>query len=157
MYYHTEGEFLTKSRAAENKQAKKDLIRKKRSHGIIVYFNGEPVGWCQYGQKPELPRLDASRSYQSLKLDDKGKRLWRITCFFVDRNNRRRGIAGFGLNAALASIEKRGGGVVEAYPSKKPSAGSSLMWSGTVSMFQNAGFEIASELGKSRVVMRKTI
>jgi hypothetical protein len=31
------------------------------------------------------------------------------------------------------------------------------MWSGTVSMFENAGFEVASQLGKSSVVMRKTV
>jgi len=31
------------------------------------------------------------------------------------------------------------------------------MWSGTVSMFANAGFEVASQLGKSSVVMQKTI
>jgi len=115
------------------------------------------VGWVQYGPKPELPRLDNSKTYQSLNLDNEGKKLWRVTCFFVDRNNRKRGVAGFGLNAALSSIKKNGGGVVEAYPSTKPSKGASLMWSGTVSMFENAGFDLASQLGKSSVVMRKIV
>jgi hypothetical protein len=67
------------------------------------------------------------------------------------------GIAGFGLSAVLASIGKKGGGLVEAYPSTKPDKGASLMWSGTVSMFEDAGFNIASQLGKSSVVMRKTV
>jgi hypothetical protein len=80
-----------------------------------------------------------------------------MTCFFVDRNNRRRGVAGFGLNAALASIKKKGRGIVEAYPSTKPTKGASLMWSGTVSMFADAGFNVASQLGKSSVVMRKFV
>ncbi len=157
MFYHTKGEFLIKEHGPENKKTKKALVKKRRTHGIIVYSGETPIGWVQYGPKPELPRLDASKTYQSLGLDNKEKKLWRITCFFVDRNNRKRGIAGFGLKAALTSIKKKGGGLVEAYPSTKPNKGASLMWSGTVGMFENAGFEVASQLGKSSVVMQRTV
>ncbi len=80
-----------------------------------------------------------------------------MTCFFVDRDYRRLGVAGFALDAALFAIKKRGGGLVEAYPSTKPTLGASMMWSGTVRMFEDAGFKMASQLGKSHVVMRKTI
>lgn len=157
MFFHTKGEFLIKGHGPDNKRAKKALVKKRRTHGIIVYSGETPVGWVQYGPKPELPRLDASKTYQKVNLDDKGKKLWRITCFFVDRNNRRRGVSKFGVDAALASIKQKGGGMVEAYPSTKPSKGASLMWSGTVSMFANAGFDIVSQLGKSSVVMRKVV
>ena len=135
MFHHTKGEFLIKDHGPDNKKAKKALVKKGRTHGIIVYSAETPVGWVQYGPKPETPRLDASKTYHSLGLGNERKKLWRITCFFVERNNRRRGVAGFGLNAALASIKKSGGGLVEAYPSTKPVKGASLMWSGTVNMF----------------------
>jgi len=157
MFYHTKGEFLIKGHGPDNKRAKKALVKKRRTHGIIVYSGKTPIGWVQYGPKPELPRIDASKTYRKLSLNEEGKRFWRITCFFVDRNNRRRGVAGFGLNAALASIKKKGGGIVEAYPSTKASKGASLMWSGTVSMFEDSGFEVTSQLGKSNVVMRKLV
>jgi hypothetical protein len=157
MFYHTKGEFLIKGHGAENKKIKKTLVKKRRTHGVIVYSDKTPVGWVQYGLKPELPRLDASKTYQSLSLNNKEKKLWRITCFFVDRDNRKQGVAGFGLNAALASIKKKGGGVVEEYPSTKLNKGSSFMWSGTVGMFENVGFEVASQPGKSSVVMQKTV
>jgi len=157
LFYHTKGEFLIKGHGPENKKAKKALVKKRRTHGIIIYSGATPVGWVQYGPKPELPRLDASKTYQSLSLGNGGKKLWRITCFFVDRNNRRKGVAGFGLNAALASIKTKGGGIVEAYPSTKPNKGASRMWSGTVSMFEDAGFDLSSQLGKSSVVMRKIV
>ena len=156
LFYQKQGDFQIKGHGPQNKRMKKALVKRGRSHGIIVYSDGNPVGWCQYGPRPELPRLDASKTYQSLGLGDDGERLWRITCFFVDRDTRKKGVAEFGLNAALASIKKKGGGVVEAYPTKT-AQGSNLMWSGTVGMFERAGFEIASELGKSRVVMRKTV
>ena len=157
MFYHTKGEFLIKGHGPDNKKAKKALVKRRRTHGVIVYSGNTPVGWVQYGPRPELPRIEGSKTYQSLSLNDERKRLWRITCFFVDRNNRRRGVAGFGLDAALVAIKKKGGGIVEAYPSTRPSKGASLMWSGTVSMFEEAGFVVASQLGKSSVVMRKTV
>src|SRR3989442_5761146 len=157
MFYYTKGEFLIEGHGPYNKREKKALVKKRRTHGIIVYSGETPVGWVQYGPKPELPRLEASKTYQSLSLGNGGKKLWPITCFFVDRNNRRQGAAALGLNAAFASIKKKGGGVVEAYPSTKPSKGASLMWSGTVSMFADAGFDVASQLGKSSVVMRKFV
>jgi len=157
MFFHTKGEFLIKGHGPDNRKAKKALVKKRRTHGIIVYSGKTPIGWVQYGPKPELPRTDASKTYQSLTLDNKEKKLWRITCFFIDRNNRRKGVAGFGLNAALTSIKKKGGGLVEGYPSTKPNKGASLIWSGTVSMFEDAGFAIATQLGKSSVVMQKTV
>jgi hypothetical protein len=156
MFYHNKREFLIKGHGPDNKKAKKAPVQKRRTHGIIVYSGKTPVGWVQYGTKRELARLNASKTYQSLSLGSKEKKVWRFTCFFVDRNNRRQGVAVFGLKAALASIKKRGGGVVEAYPLTKPRRGASLMWSGTGSMFENAGFDIASQLGKSGVVMQKT-
>jgi len=140
MFYHTNGGFLIKGHGLDNKKAKKALVKKRRTHEIIVYSRETPVGWVQYGPKPELPRLDTSKTYQSLSLGNGGKKLLRITCFFVDRNNRRRGVAGFGLNAVLAPLKKKGGGLVEPYPSTNPSNGSSLMWSWTVSMVEDAGF-----------------
>jgi hypothetical protein len=53
---------------------------------------------------------------------------YRITCFFVDRRYRRKGVAAVALRGALDLIAQSGGGVVEAYPqdteSKKISASS---------------------------------
>jgi hypothetical protein len=44
------------------------------------------------------------------------ERLWRITCFCTSPDHARQGITGVALRAALCSIGKRGGGVVEACP-----------------------------------------
>ena len=63
MFYHTIGEFLIKGHGPDNKKTKKALVKKRRTHGIIVYSGKTPIGWVQYGPKPELPRLDASKTY----------------------------------------------------------------------------------------------
>lgn len=142
-------------RIAKNRQDKKDLVERGCSHGILVYSGGEPAGWCQYGPKEELPRIDHGRKYRKLSLDSGGRKLWRITCFCVDRKYRNRGVASAGLSAALSSIRKKGGGLVEAYPVTHE--GALAAWFGTVSMFEKEGFEIVAPFGKNNVLMRRAI
>src|SRR6266545_4726095 len=88
-------------RAARNRQEKRELVETGRSHGVLVYSKGEPVGWCQYGSREELPRIDNSSRYRKLVPERNTKRLWRITCFTVDRKYRGRGVASTALKAAL--------------------------------------------------------
>ena len=141
--------------SARNRQDKKVLVEKGCSHGILVYSHEEPVGWCQYGPREELPRVDAGRTYKKLSLDSGGKKLWRITCFWVDRRHRGRGVATAGLKAALNSIRKEGGGLVEAYPAARK--GFPADWFGTLSMFRKEGFEVVAPYGTNNVLVRRAV
>ena len=51
-------------RALRNRKQKKELVERGFAHGIIVYAKGEPVGWCQFGLREELPRIDNVRKYR---------------------------------------------------------------------------------------------
>jgi GNAT superfamily N-acetyltransferase len=102
-------------RSRANYSDKKKLVEEGRTHGILVYSDGEPVGWCQYGRADELPRIDDDPNYRGLAPANRA-RLWRIPCFAVDKRFRRQGIGRVALKAALASIKAQGGGLVEAYP-----------------------------------------
>src|SRR5690242_4283057 len=99
-----------------NRKDKQSLVRHGRTHAILVYSGEKPVGWCQYGTRDQLPRIDAGRNYKKVESLAENERLWRITCFFVDKNYRGKGVAKFALHAALESIRRQGGGIVEAYP-----------------------------------------
>src|SRR5207253_7941366 len=129
------------------------------SHAILVYDDQTPVGWCQYGRQDELPRIDARRTYRKAAPAVRVTNLWRITCFFVDRDHRGRGVAKIALHAALESIKKQGGGIVEAFPvvSKKMAAVPGWRWFGTPGMFQREGFAPVAPLGTSGLLMRKTV
>lgn len=142
-------------RTMRNHQDQRALVENGRSHGILVYAQGEPVGWCQYGSGEELPRIDNNAGYRKLTPKAGTSRLWRITCFVTHRKYRGRGIARTALKAALAAIRKRGGGAVEAYPIRR--WGAYGEYRGTVSMFKKEGLEIVAPLGASNVVMRKAI
>ncbi len=153
MFYHvTEG--WSKRRSKENRADKGKLVKKGRAHGILVYCDGEPVGWCQFGPKDELPRVDRKKGYSPTPGD-----LWRITCFFVDRDHRRMGVTRQALSAAVRAIGERGAKSVEAYPillgTGKTSA--SFLWGGTSELFEAAAFRRISRLGKSSAVYRKDL
>jgi ribosomal protein S18 acetylase RimI-like enzyme len=161
MYHHRSGperKGASDSRALRierNHQAKRALAERGSSHGILVYSEGEPVGWCQYGLRNELSRIDNSFSYRRLTPVSGGHRLWRITCFVVPSKYRRRGIATIALKAALAAIQSDGGGLVEAYPIRNWN--SSASYRGTVSMFEREGFKVVGPLGASNVLMRRAV
>jgi ribosomal protein S18 acetylase RimI-like enzyme len=185
MYYQRPHGYSTKGltsaqRYAKNKRAKKLLVDNDRSHGVLLYDGNQAVGWCAFGLRPEFPRIDSGRNYRRLvligehpsskrpfeefemKLQDDPEKLWRITCFFVDRNYRKRGVAKAALKSVLASIKANGGGVVEAYPvTKKPakawSKWSNWFWFGTESMFEREKFKVVGPMGPHHILMRRTV
>jgi GNAT superfamily N-acetyltransferase len=138
-------------RAVRNCRQKRALVERGAAHGILVYSKGEPVGWCQFGPREELPRIDNSRKYLDVA-PEPSERLWRITCFVVLKPYRRLGIATIALQAALKSIKRQGGGLVEAYPidSWLPRAFGNESTHGTASMFAKAGFKSVASLGSTR-------
>ena len=146
---------MTPTRVSESRRKKRILVEKGASHGVLVYANAEPVGWCQYGPKQELPRIDAGTIYKKLAIDHNGLRLWRITCFWVDRKYRNQGVVGAALAAALESMKKKGGGLVEAYPARVK--GFPADWMGTWSMFRKEGFDIVASYGISNVLVRRIL
>lgn len=122
--------------------------------GLLAYIAGEPAGWVAVAPREEYPRLD--RSPKLRRLDDKP--VWSITCFTIDRRHRRRGVAAALLAAAVDFARQRGAVVVEAYPidtagGKRSSAD---LYTGTLAMFQRAGFEEVARRG-GRPIVRRTL
>lgn len=118
------------ARGEQNLREHRDLVEGGRAHGVLVYADREPVGWCQFGSKSELPFVDDAAETVSGE--------WRITCFVVHKHFRRHGVARAALRAAIAAIRKRGGGLVEAHPL---AVDSSWAYTGTVELFEREGFQ----------------
>jgi len=158
MFYHREGPtgpLASRPRQETNRRDHRALLLRGQAQGILVYRGSQPAGWCQFGRREDLPRIERGRKYRSI-VDGLGKPPnWRITCFFVDRPFRRSGIARFALRAALEAIRRHGGGIVEAYPATHGRAVAT--WFGTVSMFEREGFTIVRPFGQSNVLVRREI
>jgi GNAT superfamily N-acetyltransferase len=137
----------------QNRAEKRALVDQGRAHGILVYENGEPVGWCQYGPLEELPIPGRRRVSRRIPSAGAGVQ-WRITCFVTQIRRRRRGVATVALRAALAAIRKRGGGIVEAYPQVTLGRGD-YDHGGTISMFEREGFTAVARPDAHSVVMQR--
>ncbi len=145
-----------KQSPATYRSRKEELVREGRAHAALVFDGPDAVGWCQFGPTAELPNIRSRKAYEEglRELPD-----WRITCFFIDRERRGEGVATFALREALREIGHLGGGTVEAYPEdyEGRKISSSFLCSGTLGMFEKAGFEKARKIAMHRWVVARRI
>ena len=140
----------------QRKDFHNDLVCNGKGYGLLVYDLGIPVGWCQYGPAEGFPRYDRGRAYSKLELSSSDTPDWRISCLFADKHRRREGLAKFALHSAMASIRRRGGGIVEAFPLVVPGT-SHPQYTGSIKMYQREGFREVTRIGKNTVLMRRAV
>ena len=150
--FHPEG----KQRDAQRRQKKEQRVRDGTAHAALVYDGSNCVGWCQFGSPEELPRIKHLRVYSAgcESLPD-----WRITCFFVDKAYRGKGVSRVALGAALEQIARLGGGTVESYPEDvaEREVSASFLYNSRLSMFERQGFKRLRRLGKNHWVVGKLV
>jgi hypothetical protein len=156
MGFHPEG--VGQDRTAEqNRESKRDHVRRGTVHQVLVYDGDQCVGWCQYGSPAELPNIKNLKAYDKelTELPD-----WRIGCIFTGKDHRREGVARAAVAGALEAIEEAGGGLVEAYPEqvegREPQRGAYLH-TGPEDLFAEFGFERDRRIAKWRWVMRRRV
>lgn len=142
------------AKAAGNRAALEQQARDGVRPGLIGYDKcNTPVGWVSLGPRDDFPGLRNARFFGET-VDVSG--LWSIVCFYVPAKERGRGIAEAMLAGAIGYARKRRVRVLEAYPwdlGMKGASASSL-YVGTMGMFHDAGFAVASRKVPHRPVMR---
>jgi GNAT superfamily N-acetyltransferase len=125
--------------------------------GMLAYVDGDVAGWCGFGVRNRLPRLERSRTIP--KVDDKP--VWSILCFKVRVGFRRRGVAAALLDGVIDYARRSGAPGVEAYPID-PEGGRvdvSFGYVGVTPMFEKVGFVRVVETSarsdrRPRILMR---
>ena len=141
MYYHRAGRFDSKA-YEKNRDEKRLLVSQRKAHGTVIFCGRDPVGWCQFGPKEELSRIDGKRGYRPTSPD-----AWRVTCLFIAPGHRRSGLATFAVRESVSAMNRVGVEAVEAYPVEGERS-ATLLWSGTPGLFKKIGFRRAGVLGK---------
>jgi GNAT superfamily N-acetyltransferase len=147
---HDEKTFKTES----NRELKERLVREGRAHAALVFDGDVAVGWAEFGSCAELPNIYHRKQYDEetdLRPD------FRITCLFTDKRYRRRGVSAMALQGAVDLIAQSGGGVVEGYPHDPEGRRVAVLYNGTRSLFEAAGFAFVRTKGQRNTVMRRTV
>jgi GNAT superfamily N-acetyltransferase len=138
-----------------NRAALRDIVLAGECPGVLAYEGATPVGWCSVAPRERFPVLERSRALRRID----GEPVWSVTCLFVARRWRRRGVAAGLLEAAVALAATAGAAVVEGYPVEPRSAAMAdvFAWTGTVGAFRTASFVEAARGPTGRPIMRRRL
>jgi GNAT superfamily N-acetyltransferase len=141
-----------RGKARGNRAAFQRVVRKGPPPGILAYDDGQPVAWCAVAPREAYVQLARSRVLKPID----GEPVWSVSCIFVTRAYRRRGVSVALLRAAGEFAASQGARIVEGYPvepysGKMPDA---FAWTGTVAAFRAAGYAEAARGSVKRPIMR---
>ena len=138
-----------------NRKAMKELVDSGQVPGILAYDKGNPVAWCSVAPRDAFPGLERSRIMKPI--DDTP--VWSVTCFFVRKSHRHRGLSVALLEAACAYVRAQGGHVVEGYPiePRKPEMPDIFAWLGLAAAYRKAGFTEVLRRSETRPIMRRSL
>jgi GNAT superfamily N-acetyltransferase len=135
--------------------AMKSLVDAGERPGLLAFLKREPVAWCAVAPRVCYPALDRSRVLKRVDCQP----VWSISCLFVAKSYRRRGLSVELLRAAADYARRRGGKVVEGYP-VEPRGGQTpdvFAHTGLASAFLEAGFTECLRRSETRPIMRRRL
>lgn len=144
-----------KQKGDRNRQALRQLVESGPPPGILAYVAGRAVGWCAVAPRSAYSYLERTRVLKPID----NLPVWSVSCLFVEKGYRRRGLSVQLLKAAVEFVRQQGGEIVEGYPvePKKNPMPDVFAWTGTVSAFRRAGFKEVGRGSPTRPIMRVTI
>lgn len=140
-----------------HREFKRQLVEQGRAHAAVVFDADTAVAWAQFGDVTELANIHHRKQWEqeTIRIPN-----YRITCLFVDRRYRRKGMAETAVRGALALIAAQGGGLVESYPHDLPEGkrvSASFLYNATRTMYEHLGFTYERPKGKGNCVMSKQV
>ena len=144
-----------KGKGAGNRAAFRRRVHSGSPPGVLAYIDDTPVGWCAVAPREEYVYLARSRVLRPV--DDRP--VWSISCLFIAKEHRGRGLSVDLLRAAVGLAGRAGATIVEGYPiiPTRDRVPPVFAWTGTLSAFLTAGFEEVARGSPSRPIVRMTI
>jgi GNAT superfamily N-acetyltransferase len=135
-----------------NRRAFRRVVAAGPPPGVLAYAGGQPVGWCAIAPRDAYPRFIRSRVLAPV--DDAP--VWSITCFFVARAWRGRGVTRALIEAAARFARGRGARLVEGYPvDAHDRQADAFVYTGLASTFTKAGFQEVARRSPTRPIVRR--
>ena len=133
----------------ENKAEFCALVQSGPPPGLLAFDGDLAVGWCQLTPRAALTWLD--HDWRRKRVDEVP--VWSLSCFYIRRGYRRRGVSSSLLAAALQAAKDTGAPALEAYPLDESLAPGNA-FTGYPSLFKRAGFKVVAQHAPARPIMR---
>lgn len=154
MYWKLRGKAFSESTGEANRQMQKSIVDAKIVPGLLAYSEGFPIGWVAVEPRGQYPKLAHSRVLKPI--DD--QEVWSVTCLFVEKKHRRKGLTVVLLEAAVDYAAKHGAQIIEGYPiDAKKDSPPPFIFTGTASAFRQAGFTEVARPAPTRPIFRYII
>jgi hypothetical protein len=88
MYWRI-GSAYRKQAPAENKAALLEIVRAGPPPGLLAFDGERAIGWCQLTRRDALPWLNRTKHLKSVT----DRAVWCISCFYVRKGCRKRGVS----------------------------------------------------------------
>jgi len=152
MWWRLKRSEFERQKGEGNRKAMKAIVDSGEIPGILAYIGKKSVGWCAVAPRESYPVLERSRILKSVDATP----VWSVSCFFIHKNFRNKGLSVRLLHAAIAHVKDHGGRVVEGYPvePKKDRMPPAFAWTGLASGFKKAGFTEVARRSETRPIMR---
>ena len=150
MYWRIGSEYHKRPRE-RNKRALHRIVKQGPPPGIMAFDGPRAIGWCQLTPREDLTWLNRKGTFEPV--DDVP--VWALSCFYIRRGYRRRGIMAALIAEALKTAKRANAPALEAYPVDTARPGStSNVFTGTASTFKRLGFKAVARRQPSRPIMR---
>lgn len=142
---------FNRNKGENNRSALRKLVRRGPAPGVLAYAGGKAVGWCAVAPRAAYPALERSRILKPV--DDEA--VWSISCLFVEKRYRRRGLSAKLILAAAKFAKTQGAKIVEGYPQVvEGSLPDAFVWTGLEPSFLKAGFTEVARRSPKRPILR---
>ncbi len=102
MNWKLRGKTFSENKGDSNRQQQKSIVDSKKIPGLIAYSEGYPIGWIAIEPRSEYPKLATSKILKPI--DD--EEVWSITCLFIEKKHRHKGITVELIKAAVQHAKK---------------------------------------------------
>jgi len=148
MYFRLPSAVEKAGRGDANRAALREQVRTGQVHACLAFDSDEAVGWCMFGPRHHLPRLERSRAMRPV-----ADGAWVVPCFFVASSHRGRGVAHALLAAAVEVARDLGAPALEGFPVRTEPGqryANTFAYVGVPSLFAGAGFRDLTPAGATR-------
>src|SRR5262249_22968135 len=133
----------------QNKADFRQVVQKGPPPGLLAFDGDLAVGWCQNTPRAALPHM--GHVWQLKRVDDVP--VWSISCLYVRKGYRKKGVARFLIEAAVKTAKRAGAPAIEAYPFDRRVSPSSTS-TGFATTYEKLGFTTMARRIPARPIMR---